>query len=263
MATANELAAAASHADAEIDELRKTASSRQDRVAVDRALEDLTIKSDKEGWHGLARQAAEFWSNRRLPESGHFSKQVQAATDEVTSHPKGPLPYLWTEVFHNEELAAEYHDALYHKEDNGEPLNVVLDRPHPDSDEDELVNYLEEGNNGDKLHDLRFMYIKRSHDPDAEDVKHWAIDTTYDPGLDGALDDWQYTVGVEHGSGELPDDASDYPGFFPNMTPPPVKDAKTISPKSQPPSNDMAELRAALPKGVSPGQSGYSSRYGG
>ena len=51
---------------------------------------------------------------------------------------------------------------------------------------------------------------------------------------------------------------------MPNLNPPPVKDAKVGKGSMRPnSSSDMKELRDALPPGVSPGQSGYGSRYKG
>ena len=53
-------------------------------------------------------------------------------------------------------------------------------------------------------------------------------------------------------------------GSMPDMSPPSVKDAKIGKGSMRPNSNaDMKELRDALPPGVSPGQSGYKSRYSG
>ena len=52
--------------------------------------------------------------------------------------------------------------------------------------------------------------------------------------------------------------------WMPDMGDAPVKDAKVgKGSKKANPSSDMKELRDALPPGVSPGQSGYKSRYAG
>ena len=92
----------------------------------------------------------------------------------------------------------------------------------------------------------------------------WLSFNEWDPGQRELYEGLQKLLEHKQDTGKTGSDEVGGGSSMPDLNPPPVKDAKigkgSMKPSS---SSDMKELRDALPPGVSPGQSGYKSRYSG
>ena len=98
----------------------------------------------------------------------------------------------------------------------------------------------------------------------ARDEYSQALDRARTANLEDAISLIRSDVTADLNDGyldEAPDNFDDHDWLDQRVQTPAVRDARTVKPKMQPQSQDMRELRGALPDGVSLRQSGYSDVY--
>ena len=219
-----------------VDDYQKSGRETRKPHEVDASLLDLIKGAASEGDGNLAVAAARLWHRGRSVSSSEVDKLLETdrGNDEV---PPGLDILFLRQHVHDHIVYRTYRESLglppVDEDDPPTRGNPDLGNEGLDSAEQDLY---------EKTSELRDEFFSRGLGSE------WL-----------ARNDHEY-LDYETLEERAAADEEEYPSM-PTFEDRPVKDAKTVTPKSVAPSMDQAEVRAALPPGVGLKGSGYDRLY--